>query len=240
MRLGARLPATDTHELADALLAGPVAVAALRARSGHSAVRAACTDLLATLTSDTDRAAFAAALLTRWGVAASMPRVDVVWSGPADLMAGHARLTSATIVDLIGQARTKLLIVGYAVHDEPSVTHALHAAVSRGVRLTLLLERAVDNPGFTGRGPAFAALDARRLAWPGAARPPGGALHAKILVVDEAKVLIGSANLTGAALARNLECGLVVDGGPVPASIWADVEQLLAGRTLIRLSTGET
>jgi phosphatidylserine/phosphatidylglycerophosphate/cardiolipin synthase-like enzyme len=59
--------------------------------------------------------------------------------------------------------------------------------------------------------------------WPGAARPrvfydpraleidgPGGVLHAKAVVSDDETVFVTSANLTEAALDRNIELGLLV------------------------------
>ena len=81
------------------------------------------------------------------------------------------------------------------------------------------------------RGDSTAAHDlVRRFAdrfwgsdWPGTARPsvyydprslepdgPAGVLHAKAVVTDEQSVYITSANLTEAALDRNIELGLVV------------------------------
>jgi phosphatidylserine/phosphatidylglycerophosphate/cardiolipin synthase-like enzyme len=44
-------------------------------------------------------------------------------------------------------------------------------------------------------------------------------MHAKVLVVDRSVALVGSANLTGYGLERNLECGLLIRGGPVPAAL---------------------
>ncbi len=38
-------------------------------------------------------------------------------------------------------------------------------------------------------------------------------MHAKVLVVDGRTALVGSANVTGSAMERNLECGLLVRGG---------------------------
>ena len=46
-------------------------------------------------------------------------------------------------------------------------------------------------------------------------------MHAKILVVDRRIALVGSANLTGHALERNLECGVLIRGGPVPGQLVA-------------------
>lgn len=74
-----------------------------------------------------------------------------------------------------------------------------------------------------------------RLHWPAAARPDHASLHAKVLVIDGRSAMIGSANITGAALARNLECGLVVRCGPVPVSIAAHVRRLVRLGVLQRL-----
>jgi phosphatidylserine/phosphatidylglycerophosphate/cardiolipin synthase-like enzyme len=52
-------------------------------------------------------------------------------------------------------------------------------------------------------------------------------MHAKILIVDRRTALIGSANLTGSALQRNLECGLLVRGGHIPGQL---AEHLLTAR----------
>jgi phosphatidylserine/phosphatidylglycerophosphate/cardiolipin synthase-like enzyme len=59
--------------------------------------------------------------------------------------------------------------------------------------------------------------------WPGSARPsvfydpralelegPGGVLHAKAVVADDEAVFITSANLTEAALDRNIELGVLI------------------------------
>ncbi len=82
--------------------------------------------------------------------------------------------------------------------------------------MTLLLERPQDNPKFHGHYEVFPGLSARRLAWPAPARPLDASMHAKVLVVDRCTALVGSANLTGHALERNFECGLLIRGGQVP------------------------
>jgi cardiolipin synthase len=40
-----------------------------------------------------------------------------------------------------------------------------------------------------------------------------------VLIVDRCVALVGSANLTSYGLERNLECGLLIRGGPVPAAL---------------------
>lgn len=68
--------------------------------------------------------------------------------------------------------------------------------------------------------------------WPGSVRPrvyydpraldidgPSGVLHAKAAVVDDESVFVTSANLTEAALDRNIELGLVVRDPALAVSV---------------------
>ena len=225
-QLGRRLPQPDVRRVADALRSGNGALLALRSDAGGSGLRQACGALLAANLSPEDMLVAAGVLL---GVLVPDPGhgdLDVVWSGP-DSGLHSARLTSAVVVDLIDQAQATVLLVGYAVHSPPAVVSALQRAGARGVAVTLVLERPEDNPRFSGPSPALAGVTARRLCWPGFRRPAGASLHAKVLVVDEAAALIGSANLTGAALERNVECGLLVRGGLTPRLVAQHVDQLL-------------
>lgn len=207
-----RLPERDALRLADLVSRGQGALAASSSTLASPRLRRAARDLLLLL-EDGHEAAFVAGALHG---AVAMSRTaeappDLVWSGP-QMPDGAVRLTPGVIVELLDSAEKDVLLVGYAVHDEPRVTDALHRAAARGVALTLLLERAADNPQYRGHGTPFAGLPARRLCWPGAQRPAGASLHAKLLVVDGRAALIGSANVTGAALDRNLECGVLLRG----------------------------
>jgi phosphatidylserine/phosphatidylglycerophosphate/cardiolipin synthase-like enzyme len=80
----------------------------------------------------------------------------------------------------------------------------------------------------------FPGLTADRLRWPANRRPPGASLHAKIIVVDDVVALVGSANLTGRAMESNLECGILIRGGPQPAAIRAHIMDLRARALLQR------
>lgn len=225
VQLSRELPAADVRTLARAVRQGTSGLQALLADAAGVAVRAACQRLLATGLSDDERYLVAGALL---GALEPDPRIgalDVVWTGPASAVA-TGRLTSAVVVDLIDQAQAEVLLVGYAVHSEASVAVALERAQQRNVAITLLFERHADNPDYAGTGNAFPHLEATRLAWPKAARATGASLHAKVLVVDGSAALIGSANLTGAALERNLECGLLVKGGSTPREIASHIHSL--------------
>lgn len=138
-------------------------------------------------------------------------------------------MTLAVVADLIHEAESELLLASYATVPGVDVRRAMDAAVNRGVTLTMLLERPEDNPNFTATANRSRAWLRGGLVWPAGGRPPGASMHAKLLVVDRRTALVGSANLTGHALERNLECSLLVRGGPVPGLL---AEHLLSARDL--------
>ncbi len=218
--LARRLPAGDIARLAAAAgSSGSAGIADLRGRVAGPALREACDRILEL--PDLDSSWLAGALsgaASAFEAANRAQDLDVVWTGP-DSNIDTGRLTAPAVVELIDAARSELLLVSYATHHEPRILDALRAAAARAVDITLLLERNVDNPGYTATADAFGDLPARRWTWPLDQRSPGAALHAKIIVVDAQIALVGSANLTGRAIAHNLECGVLIRGGPQPRAI---------------------
>jgi len=217
--LAARLPPADVAHLGAAAGAGRPGLVDLRARASSAVVRAACDDLLAC--SAPSGQWLAGALR---GASAASERagrrqsIEVAWTGPESGV-DSSRLTAPAIVDLMGEVTRELMVVSFATHDEVRIGDALHDAAARGVDIVLVTERTIDNPLYRGPAHAFPALRARRWAWPATARPTGAAMHAKAIVVDSRVALVGSANLTGRGLIDNLECGILIRGGPQPAAI---------------------
>jgi cardiolipin synthase len=228
-RIAARLPVADVRKLAWAAATGPAAVLELRGQAGAAVLRNACTQLLDKL-ADGD-GAYLAGLLAGAAQATQRARdrqhLDVVWTGP-ETGSGTSRLTAATVIDLIGQARQELLLVTYAANNDPAIEAALTAATARGVEITILAERHDDNPSYTATSAPFPGLHVARLRWPANRRSPGAALHAKLIVVDDRIALVGSANLTSRAMEANLECGILVRGGPQPRAIREHITELQA------------
>lgn len=213
-RWAEELPRDFARHLAMALRSGPDALLAVASEAvlptSASAVRVALD-----LTSRGD-GPFVGGVLSGWlDAIAQQPTLTPVWTGPESETA-HGRLTLAVLSDLIAEAQSDILLVSYATLPSRSVRSALEAAASRGVEISLLLERRSDNPRFEGTDDPFPGLTARRLSWPADHRPSGASMHAKVLVVDRRTALIGSANLTGYGLDRNLECGVLIRGGPIP------------------------
>lgn len=225
------LPGEFVVALAAALREGPEAVAAVRSAAVLAQSQTAATKALAVAHSG--EGPYLAGLLIGYRRGrAEAPSVTPVWTGPTS-DGEPVRLTVAVVADLIATAREEIVLASYATVPGEAVESALVDAAGRGVEITLVLERPQDNPGFAGQSDPLGQVAARRLHWPADARPKGASLHAKVLVVDRRLALVGSANLTGAALQRNLECGLLVEGGAVPRRL---AEHLLTAEELRPLS----
>lgn len=148
--------------------------------------------------------------------------VEPVWTGPATPEIA-VRLSRAALLEVIGLARHRLILVSYAAYKVDDLAAALLAARGRGVDLLFVLESAEASGGALtfDASAAFSSLvgQATFYVWPANQRPPGGKLHVKAAIADEYAALVTSANLTGAALDENMELGLLVKGGSVPRRV---------------------
>ena len=98
-------------------------------------------------------------------------------------------------------------MVSYAAHASADLAGQLRTAADRGVRVDLVLEDA------TGAAASLAELTGHATfwSWPRQNRGTGSvSLHAKVVAADTSTALVGSANLTGSALQRNIEVGVLL------------------------------
>lgn len=169
--------------------------------------------------------------------------VDIVWTGPSTQQV-QPRTTAAVIEELAGQSRQRLWVVSFAAYKVPAVVDALHSALERGVSVRLVLETKDDSHGALSFDATTAFTKIRDRAaiyvWPHDKRPvmDGGhaAMHAKAVIADEAAAFVTSANLTGTALAENMELGLLVRGGPTPRRLGLHYQRLVESGVLQQLS----
>jgi len=150
---------------------------------------------------------------------------DVVWSGP-EVPGLHARDTRRVYEELLSEAQDSVWVSTYAFFDGPrafsTLAHRMDEKPDLDVRLLLNIQR---KRGDTTTSDHLVRKFADRfweIDWPGDTRPavfydprslaegPGGVLHAKAVVSDDEALFVTSANLTEAALDRNIELGLLV------------------------------
>jgi cardiolipin synthase A/B len=167
---------------------------------------------------------------------------ELVWTGPTTGLV-PIRHTEQVLTGLINGAQRKLFIVSFVAFAVPSITAALCRAAERGVAICILLER-IKSDGGTVNVDSLATMKAavpkaRLYIWThgigGEVPRIGGSVHAKCAVADGREAFITSANLTEAAMERNIELGVLLRGGPVPIQLELHLDALIASKQLSAL-----
>lgn len=164
--------------------------------------------------------------------------VELVWTGPTTRFVATRR-TEQVLVDLIAGASIDLFLVSFVAYDVRSVVMALNEAVRRHVRVRVLLEASTSSGGSLSVDPAAtmraAVPTAEIFTWRERAEPfVQGRVHAKVAVVDGTRAFVTSANLTGHALEKNMEAGVLVNGGALPKTLGDHLQSLIDVGVIVR------
>jgi cardiolipin synthase A/B len=162
--------------------------------------------------------------------------VELVWTGPTTRFV-PTRRTEQVLVDLIASATADLFLVSFVAYDVRSVVAALNAANDRGVRIRILIESSKEHGGTLERDliPKMRANvpSAELFMWKERIEPfVEGKVHAKVVVVDGFRAFITSANLTGHAMEKNMEAGVLISGGRVPKTLSEHLQALIDVRVI--------
>lgn len=145
---------------------------------------------------------------------------ELVWTGPTTPFVS-ARRTEQALLQVINAAEQTLFITSFVAYDVSTIVKALNAASDRGVIISMLLELSQNYGGSI----TFDAIGKMRLLVPSARLYAwhdkvdlfsDGCVHAKVAVADGSICFITSANLTGFAMEKNMEAGVLVQGGRIP------------------------
>lgn len=152
--------------------------------------------------------------------ASSEQSTELVWTGPTTPFVS-ARRTEQALLQVINAATSTLFIMSFVAYDVSGIVKALNDASSRGVLISMLLESSQDHGGSIAVdviGKMKTLIPAARLyAWRDKAELfSEGRVHAKVAVADTGTCFITSANLTGFAMEKNMEAGVLITGGRIP------------------------
>ncbi len=152
--------------------------------------------------------------------ATNQQSTELVWTGPTTPFVS-ARRTEQALLQVINAAEQTLFITSFVAYDVSTIVKALNAANDRGVVISMLLELSQDHGGsitFDAIGKMRTLVPAATLyAWRDKADPfSDGRVHAKVAVADGRMCFITSANLTGHAMEKNMEAGVLIAGGALP------------------------
>ena len=163
--------------------------------------------------------------------ATSESDTKLVWTGPSSELVA-TRKTEQALLQVINVAEKKLFLTSFVAYDVPSIEAALAKASDRSVALSMLLESSESHGG----GVSIDGIARMREALPSARiffwrekgeNFMGGKVHAKVAVCDEELCFISSANLTGHAMEKNMEAGVLIRGGHVPMTLHRHLEALV-------------
>jgi hypothetical protein len=175
---------------------------------------------------------------------------DLVTTGPESPGTSN-RDTSVVVRELFANAEVSVLIAGYAVYQGRRVFKTL--ADTMIMKPELKVQMVLDvrrGPGDSSESTEIVQRFRHHFGhqdWPPDRPipelfyfPPSledrpqdrGAMHAKLIVIDQSKVFISSANFTEAAQERNIEVGLVIRSRLLAAQISKHFASLISDGTL--------
>ncbi|PWQ93499.1 DISARM system phospholipase D-like protein DrmC [Leucothrix arctica] len=166
-------------------------------------------------------------------------QVQLVWTGP-DFNQVPIRHSEQILLELINSAHTSLYIISFVLVKVPAVEEAIVRALARDVDVRMLLE-SEDKDGAGNFQDTIKRLQTEipeliLYIWPRENRETiaGGfaRVHAKCVVADQKTAFITSANLTAAALDKNIEMGVHVKGGKIPLTIYQQFLGMIRAREI--------
>lgn len=168
--------------------------------------------------------------------------MELVWTGPSTGQV-PIRHTEQVICEVIETAKRRLFLVSFVAYEVQSILDALRRAIGRQVRIDVLLESSDKHGGHVTHDSVLAmkralpsidiyiwSSDRKSLSgkW-------SGSVHAKCVVADGNLAFITSANLTSAAMERNMELGVLVRGGDLPFELHRHLEALISTKIIERV-----
>lgn len=157
--------------------------------------------------------------------------IELVWTGPTTNLVS-ARRTEQALLQVINSAEHSLFVTSFVAYDVTTIVSALNAAIARGVSVSMLLELSQEHGGsisFDAIGKMKTLVSAAHLyAW--RYKEPeflDGRVHAKVAVADGRMCFITSANLTGHAMEKNMEAGVLISGGYIPKLLESHLQSLV-------------
>jgi phosphatidylserine/phosphatidylglycerophosphate/cardiolipin synthase-like enzyme len=164
---------------------------------------------------------------------------ELVWTGPAP-NGTATRRTEQVMLEVIRAAKERLFLTSFVAYKVDTIVTELNQATHRGVDVRILLESAQGNGGTLSIDsiPVMKKNLPRVSFFSWQERSgefAGGSMHAKVAVADSHLAFITSANLTGHAMQRNIEAGVLLRGGSHPKRLAEYLNALVSNSVITQL-----
>lgn len=141
-------------------------------------------------------------------------KVEILVTGP-ELIGKGVRGIEPVIEEIINEASSEIHIMTYLLTSSAlRILELLRRAAERGIRITIVInDLKSQHPRVIAelRSMAGQFPHVRVVSFVGL---HGGQLHAKVIVADRKKAVVGSANLSWGGMYSNYEVGLLIEGEP--------------------------
>lgn len=138
-----------------------------------------------------------------------------------------------------GAGASRNMFVSFVAYKADKIYTAIRSAIERGVHVSFLTEASKENGGSLDVDPTVALKkkfpEAEFYRWenPDLAHP--AVVHVKCAIADECNALVTSANLTGAAMEKNMELGLMIASRRVAGRMSAHFAALVTEHILKKI-----
>ncbi|WP_053217025.1 phospholipase D-like domain-containing protein [Virgibacillus senegalensis] len=162
---------------------------------------------------------------------ASQPRIIPVWTGPAFDRSLTPFKTYETVKQLIDSAKDEIFIVGYNFSFRYEIIRELlgsiEKAAERKCRINLIVNNEESNYREIMSNWNKESYLLNIYSWIGTPEEDYASLHAKLVIIDQQKMLLTSANFSYHGFKKNIETGVVIENHEVTRSIWKQYQSLL-------------
>ena len=144
-----------------------------------------------------------------------MSGVWILATGP-ELLKEGVRGIEPVIEELIASARSEIYIVAYLLTRQAArILDLAEKAAERGVRVTIVINRLEAQDESIRSRLNFLRGSSPRITVYNFSDPAGRQLHAKVVIADRRRAVIGSANLSWGGMVTNYEIGIMLEGDAV-------------------------
>lgn len=159
--------------------------------------------------------------------------VKIVVTG-TDWMGGGIGSVESTLAELFKKATNEIYISAFSIGNSSDVLFVwVEKALLRGIRIKIVINRLNEQPAEVVSKLTNLANEFPYLSIFDFPASEGVDLHAKIIVADHNRALVGSSNLSKRGIFTNYEMGILIDG-PLAATVANKINKLFEISNRIR------
>ncbi|MBN8236418.1 hypothetical protein JF544_14210 [Halobacillus kuroshimensis] len=167
----------------------------------------------------------------------SHPSIHPVWTGP-DVEGYISHKTYETVKVMLENAKAEIFIVGYAFSFYDSsvldLLKEVEKAALRGCRINIIVNKDENSIRQIYSNWKIDKHNLNVYKWDGEITKHSS-LHAKLIMVDQLRLLITSANFSLHGFYKNVETGVVIDNHSSIRDIWMQYQLLLREKYVVKV-----